>query len=229
MSVTWPLTLHRLWAANQRPTLSKRNPIIFSASIRVMNKLTQLVCFPKLVCACVCWLLKSGGVSISSTCVAGLFVTVQLWISTDERWITGSLLGCQRATLSPFTPPSLEQSISGRGYLPSMICFRKIRRPFQYSGSLLTCSSPPSLMNYAPVISWRGHTKGSPMEIWIWTIEFKGSTRTNECSYELWAEGSKALCANNTKSLLLLKHWWKTFRSEVKMYQEGKTSPWNKK
>lgn len=47
-----------------------------------------------------------------------------------------------RRLLSP--PPSVEESISGRGSLPSMICFRKIRRPFQHSGSLLTCSSPHS-------------------------------------------------------------------------------------
>lgn len=32
-----------------------------------------------------------------------LFGAVNLWLSADERWITGSLLGCQRATLSPFT------------------------------------------------------------------------------------------------------------------------------
>ncbi len=81
-----------------------------------------------------------------------------------------------RRLLSP--PPSVEQSISGRGYLPSMICFKKIRRPFQHSGSLLTCSSPPIPMNYAQVISWRAHTKGSPIEIWIQTMEFIGSTRT---------------------------------------------------
>lgn len=41
--------------------------------------------------------------AFANTCVAGLFVAVKLWISTDERWITGSLLGCQRATLAPFT------------------------------------------------------------------------------------------------------------------------------
>lgn len=38
-----------------------------------------------------------------AACVAKLFVAVEPWINTDERWITGSLLGCQRATLAPFT------------------------------------------------------------------------------------------------------------------------------
>lgn len=47
--------------------------------------------------------MLGGNGNNCSTCVAGLFVTVRLWISIDERWITGSLLGCQRATLAPLT------------------------------------------------------------------------------------------------------------------------------
>lgn len=36
--------------------------------------------------------------------VATLFVAAERWISADERWLTGSLLGCQRATPAPFSP-----------------------------------------------------------------------------------------------------------------------------
>lgn len=93
--------------------------------------------------------LWSYGLALTSVGLQG-----PCWDVKGPRWL-----------LSP--PPSVERSISGRGYLPSMICFWKIRRPFQCWGSLLTCSSPPIPMNYAPVISWRAHTKGSPIEIWV--------------------------------------------------------------
>lgn len=102
----------------------------------------------------------SHGLTLTSVGLQG-----PCWDVKGLRWL-----------LSP--PPSLEQSISGRGYLPSMICFIKIRRPFQYSGSLLTCASPPSPLYYAPVISWWAHTKGSPTKTLILTMEDISLTRS---------------------------------------------------
>lgn len=104
-------------------------------------------------------------------------MAVKLWISTDERWITGSLLGCQRATLAPFTSALSGAKHQWQGLPTINDLLQEDQKAFSAFRVTIDLQQPPIPMNYAPVISWRAHTKGSPVEIWIQTMEVIGSAR----------------------------------------------------
>lgn len=102
---------------------------------------------------------------------------MKLWISTDERWITGSLLGCQRATLAPFTSALSGAKHQWQGLPTVNDSLQEDQKAVSPFGVTIDLQQPPIPMNYAPVISWGAHTKAFPIEIWIQTMEVIGSMR----------------------------------------------------
>lgn len=90
------------------------------------------------------------------------FVVVKPWISTDERWITGSLLGCQRATLAPFTSTLSGPKHQWQGLPTISDLLKEDQKAFQHSRVLIDLHHSPIPMNYAPVISRQTHRKHPP-------------------------------------------------------------------
>lgn len=66
---------------------------------------------------------------------------LEIGITIDKCWITETLLGCQRGTLAPLSPPaSTEKGITSRGCAPSMICLRRSEDSLNDQGFLLACT-----------------------------------------------------------------------------------------
>lgn len=180
------LTLDSLAAVNQ-PAIVKEETRHFS--VRIQRQLTNFHLWSSAHYGCYSKHLQVKHIRCCSLCSCKATE-----ISTDERWITGSLLGCQRASRTPFT-----STLTGAKHqwleLPTINDLlqedQNAFSVFRVTTDLQQPSPSPSIpMNYAPLISWQTNTKRSLTEIGIQTMEVVGSTRATP---ELRPQGSEGV------------------------------------